>query len=232
MSPTTDFSDSFLLTVHGVRSDNAGLAQLRNACQENLPGLLCDSYSYGRVLPFGDITPEISQFIFRSVREKLELVHLKHLSGKNRKLYVVAHSFGTLAVVRAMGMHVPGLRIEGLVLLGSVVPRNFLWDGFVGSGMLACAPLVVVRPFDMVVWRSQIVGGGPSGSRGFIPSGVNLAIETYKSGGHGAYASADGSEIVTMIRDGLGAVPLVTQDSWYQSIGWFRRRWLSVLRFD
>src|SRR6476659_5216576 len=96
------FSDRFLLTVHGVTSDNSGLAKLRAHCEEALPGLACDSFFYGNVVPFRDLTEATADFIFRSVREKIELVVLKNGLRGGRKLFVVAHSFGTLAVVRAL----------------------------------------------------------------------------------------------------------------------------------
>ena len=106
-----DYSDCVLLTIHGVTSDNEGLAKIRTYCQEQLPGLICDSYYYGHVTPFRDLSKAVARAIFQHVRDKIELVYFKYLRDSKRRLYVVAHSFGTLAVIRALEMHIPGVTI-------------------------------------------------------------------------------------------------------------------------
>lgn len=219
----TDFSDRVLLTIHGVTSDNAGLARLRAACEKALPGIIVDSYHYGRVVPFDDLSEAVQHFIFRSIRDKLELVHLKYLKGSNRQLFIVAHSFGTLAVIRALEMHVPGLTITGLVLVGSIVPRYHLWDGLVESRQLAEPPFAVIRPLDRVVRFGRLVGGGESGALGFVATGNKPARESYKSGGHTSYDPDDRDDVIASIRGGIGTVPLVTFDEWKAACGFITR---------
>ena len=214
-----DFSDCVLLTVHGVTSKNEGLANVRAACEKAIPVIKADSYFYGQVVPFDDLSESVQYFIFRAIREKLELVHLKYLKGEKRRLYVVAHSFGTLAVIRALEMHVPGLTISGLVLLGSVVPRPHPWDGLVESGQLAQPPLAIIRPFDSVVKFGRLVGGGESGAKGFVANGTKLAYETYKSGGHTAYDPHDHQDVISYIRDGITAIKLVGFEQWKAGAG-------------
>lgn len=218
-----DFSDCVLLTIHGVTSENQGLANLRAACERALPGIIVDSYFYGEVVPFQDLSEAVQYFIFRSIREKLELVYLKHLKGTNRRLFVVAHSFGTLAVIRALEMHVPHLTVSGLVLLGSIVPRHHPWDGLVESGQLADTPFVIVRRLDRVVRFGTLVGGGASGALGFVSMGNRLAHETFKSGGHTSYDPHDHTDVITYVRDGINAIRLVTFDEWKATCGWFAR---------
>jgi pimeloyl-ACP methyl ester carboxylesterase len=142
-------SDKFLLTVHGVNSNNDGLKTLRDRCVQNLQGLLVDSFFYGKVIPFKELTGPVCQFIFRTVRDKLDLINRTYLIPETRKCFIVAHSFGTLAVVRALEMHVPDLKVEALILLGSIVPREYHWDGMVASKCLAGPPLAIVRPCEI-----------------------------------------------------------------------------------
>jgi hypothetical protein len=217
------FDDRFLLTVHGVTSDNSGLARLRSRCEESLPGLVSDSYFYGSVIPFRDLTEATSWFIFRAVREKLELVYLKYIADTGRRLFVVAHSFGTLAVIRALEMHVPGLSIEGLVLLGSIVPQYHLWDGLMQTGQLLNPPLAIIRPFDRVVRHGRWVGGGESGALGFIANGMTRPLETYKLGGHTAYFPNDNGDVITMLRAGVGAVELMSYENWKTKLSFFQK---------
>lgn len=218
-----DYSDCVLLTIHGVTSTNDGLARLRVRCEKALPGIICDSYFYGEVVPFRDLSEEVQHFISRSIRDKLELVALKYLTDSSRRLFIVAHSFGTLALIRALQMHVPGLTVDGLILLGSVVPRLQPWDGLVESGQLAQPPFAIVRPLDRVVRFGRLVGGGESGAKGFIAMGRHLALETYKNGGHTAYYPDDCDDVITCIRDGLASTPAVAFDEWRDRAGAFRR---------
>src|SRR5688572_6697498 len=74
---TTDYSDCILLTIHGVTSDNEGLANLRAYCEEQLPGIICDSYYYGHVVPFSDLSEAVTHAIFQAIRDKIELIYWK-----------------------------------------------------------------------------------------------------------------------------------------------------------
>ena len=85
-----DYSDCVLLTIHGVTSDNEGLANVRTYCEEQLPGIICDSYYYGHVTPFMDLSAAVAGAISQHVRDKIDLVYFKHLRGTERRLYVVA----------------------------------------------------------------------------------------------------------------------------------------------
>ena len=200
-------SDKFLLTVHGVNSNNDGLKKVRTTCERELPGIAADSFFFGKVLPFKELTESVRLFVYRTLRDRLEIITAKHITQDGRKCFVVAHSFGTLAIVRALEMQVPHLRIEGLVLLGSVVPPDYYWDGFIQAGTLAGPPLAIVRPFDLIVRKANCIGGGPSGGDGFIANGQHCPLESFKNGGHGAYDRDDVHDIVTAVRDGLAVVP-------------------------
>jgi pimeloyl-ACP methyl ester carboxylesterase len=222
LSSPRSYSDRVLLTIHGIGSENKGLANVRTACEKRLPGLKCDSYYYGKKWPIRDVDADE---IFQHVRERIELVYLKHIIKEGRRLFIVAHSFGTLAVIRALEMHIPGVSIEGLVLLGSIVPCNYRWDGLIENRVLKHPPLVVVRPLDRFVRFAKTVGGrgGASGARGCIATGMYRPLETYKNGGHTSYYPADCDDIVNVIVDGISSVQLVSYDEWLKSCGFWSR---------
>lgn len=218
-----NLSNGFLLTVHGVCSENAGLANLRTYCETQFPGLICDSFYYENIIPYPDLNPAIFSFISRSVREKISLVDLRYIRNHGRKLFIVAHSLGTLAVVKALEMQIPGVQIEGLVLLGSVIPRNQYWDGFVESGQLKFPPLAIIRPLDRVVRLATHVGGDESGARGFIATGVHRPYETFKNGGHTAYDPHDRADVVQAIAQGVQSVKRIPYERWYEQLGFWRK---------
>ncbi len=208
------FSDRFLFTVHGINSTNEGLASLRSSCEASLPGIMCDSFNYGTVLPYKELTTSVGQFVFRTIRGQLELINIKYLQPNNMRCYVVCHSFGTLALVRALEMGVPNLQIEGLILLGSIVPRDYYWDGLINKRCLKYPPLSIVRPFDKVVRSARLVGGGTSGAEGFIATGFHRPREVHKSGGHTSYYPDDTDDVIAAVRYGTGSVPTKDAETW------------------
>jgi hypothetical protein len=208
------YSDRVLLTVHGVMSDNAGLANLRDYCQKRLPGLICESFYYGNLIPARELTPAVRMLVFKSVNLYIRDVANRFLVGTNRKLYIVAHSFGTLATIRALQLWVP-TQTEALVLLGSIVPRDFEWQSLVDFNLLTGPPLAVIRPLDNVVRFARRIDGAPSGAEGFIATGGIIPIQTYKDGGHTAYDPDDRDDVVETIDSGLASVSVQTRDQWY-----------------
>jgi hypothetical protein len=218
-----DYSDRVLLTVHGITSDNSGLARMRDHCENALKGLIVDSFYYGHVIPFKELTEDTSYAVFLALRARLDLAYRDYLQSTNRKLYVAAHSFGTLATVRALEMRISGLSIEGLFLMGSVVPRYYYWDGLIDSGQLRHPPVSVVRPLDRIVRGAFAVGGGSSGASGFIANGRYRPLETFKGGGHTDYWKGDNEDLVTLIRDGPNAVPRTSRDDWISQAGFIEK---------
>lgn len=218
-----DYSDRVLVTIHGVTSDNKGLATLRTHCEKKLPGLIGESFYYGSVVPFKELTEDTAYAVFLAVRDRLELLNDRHIRNQGRKLFIAAHSFGTLAAIRALEMRIPDLAIDGLFLMGSIVPRYYYWDGLIESGQLRTPPLSVVRPLDRVVRAAFAVGGGSSGASGFIANGRHRPLETFKSGGHTAYAENDGDDLVAFIRDGANAVKMCDYAAWIAGISFLEK---------
>jgi alpha-beta hydrolase superfamily lysophospholipase len=157
------------------------------------------------------------ELIFREVQEKIELVWLRHINGNGKKLFVVAHSFGTLAVIRALQMHIPKVPIEGLVLLGSIVPRSHYWDGLIRNGQLRHPPLAIIRPLDLTVRFANKVGGEDSGATGFIANGQYRVRQKYKIGGHTAYFPDDVDDVVTVLKSGVTSVQSNSYQDWKRS---------------
>lgn len=223
-------NDKFLLTVPGVNSINDGFAALRTRCETTLPGIKVDSFFFGRVLPFKELTDSVRQFIYRTLRDRLQIITDTYLVPEKRRCYIVAHSFGTLAAVRALEMHVRDLNVDGLILLGSIVPRDYYWDGLVSSGRLSGPPVAVIRPFDLIVRRAHLISGGSSGSDGFIPTGVHRALESFKNGGHTAYDPDDASDVIVGIEHGLTAIPKKDRLIWLGEQTLLKRLSLAAIR--
>lgn len=234
-APRTSYGDRVLVTIHGVWSDNIGLHRLGEHCKGALPGLTVVYVNYGSTTL--KVQDEETRFtIFNTVRGQFRklLDDLRdkrgYPQGLETKIYVVAHSFGTVALLELLRQPLRALRVERAVLLGSLLSRWTDWEHLVDeASVIAQAPLNIVRPFDLTVKRGGAMGGGLSGTRGFSPMGRYPATDHFKLGGHTAYDAADFADVVSVL-DGKGTLQPVSWDSFHASLGRVRRTVLSAFR--
>lgn len=233
MVPAT--AEKLLITVHGIMSDNDGLARLGVYCNNHVNNFFHWPIYYKFTSPFEILSNEQLEFIFEFVRSQLLVITLGikvQLALKQRNRYpeitLVAHSLGTMATLTAIQKGLPDLKIQNLVLLGSILKRNEVWTGYGAMGILGNDPFNVARPFDRVVQFGKAIGGGLSGTRGFIQTGPFSPKSTFKDGGHTAYDPNDFADIANVMNG--QSCPLVPYDCFHKTLGvwsrsrlWFRR---------
>jgi len=207
-----------LFTVHGVNSDSDKLSRIQDECRTNIPDLNTETCSWQKFFPWRLFDDATATLVKDYVRKSLLLTFRQHSDRGPVKLTVVAHSYGTLAVLKVMQDHLPGLQIGSLVLLGSIIPRDQQWDGFIANRQLSEPPLAIIRPFDWIVRLSRVYNGQASGALGFIPQGMHRPIEIYKHGGHTSYFPADCEDIRNVVLSGVSGVKAVSRDEWFDGL--------------
>lgn len=199
-----------LATIHGILSEGDALRALASDCQRAVPGLQHEDVFWGKhpvqVLFYESIRQSIHRYVW------LELVDIVRRHPQD-EITIVAHSYGSIAFVEAMRDMIVGLQACKVVFVGSIIPREFVWRGWKLSGIVASV-LNVVRPFDLVVSRSVIVGGGYSGTAGFVGG----AVDHYKSGGHSAYYPADVDDVISVINGTFDHKRSVNFAQWWRSL--------------
>lgn len=193
-STTVTADPELLITVHGVLSDNASLAALRAELERRIKHLMGYSVNYGTISPLALLFEQNRKNVFYALRERLRMA-IAHKASPNTKVHVVAHSFGSLALVEALTTWEAKLEADSIILLGSIVPRRQEWDHLVRAKQFGKGPFAFVRPFDGVVPFSFLVGGESSGSRGFSANGRWIASEIWKLGGHTSFMPDDVDDI-------------------------------------
>jgi len=181
-------TERLLASVHGVSSDTRQLHKLTEKVAVKLKYDGTFAINYGQQRPLKAIDKQTRFLIFRTVSLSLSAAReeSRARTGVDLAIDVIAHSFGTLAVHRALTED--AIAISRLILLGCIVDRWANWDPLVGAKRVRCPPLNIVRPFDMIVRHAHLVGGDRSGSRGFSPQGRCSAIDHFTGGGHNDYA--------------------------------------------
>jgi hypothetical protein len=171
-----------VVLVHGIRTEAPWEEMVRDILEDS-PRRVVVPLRYGRFdalrfwFPLWTRTREIRRILLR-----LQAIHHKHA---DKKLSIVAHSFGTYAIGRIL-RDTPNLVLHRLVLCGSILPRDFRWDHvsnrLQSDVMNECGtkdvwPVIAGR----YTWRC-----GASGTYGFGTGGV---YDRFHAGGHSDYFS-------------------------------------------
>lgn len=214
-----------IVTIHGVSSENDTLNELAEDCIDEVPGLVHEPVPWQQHSPLLLKIGSVRESAFATVRFKLQDVCRRH---PNDDLTIVAHSYGTLLLVRAIGTAIAGLNNAKIVTLGSIIARDHMWDGWLENGTIR-EVVNIARPFDRIVSRSSFLGGGYSGTRGFIKSAINC----FKGGGHSSYYPDDVRDVQAVIQDAFEKGQHIrTHARWLAGLSFWQRVRYRALRLS
>jgi pimeloyl-ACP methyl ester carboxylesterase len=172
-----DAPETVIVLIHGINTAGEWQDRIADRFIEE-HGLRTYPVGYGVVdllrflFPFGT-----RDFFVRTVDEKLRTVKELH-PGAN--VCVVAHSFGTYIITRLLREQAD-LKLDRLLLCGSVVPLAFRWRKVLGQvGLHRIVNEVGTRDVWPVVARAVTFGYGPSGTLGFKYPGVRDRFHDYE----------------------------------------------------
>jgi hypothetical protein len=189
VAPSDFHGRCVVFSVHGIRTNGGWQSVLADVMERS--GIQVRSFSYGN---FG-----LSRFIFSGARRRIaeefsvwfELqvkeLGLEDLRDPELRPSVVAHSFGALVVALALRECV-GLKINKLILSGSIVPCDFEWDALMKRGQVeAVRNEISLRDFWPELVRHLVSDTGASGRHGFAIVGRRLHNQRYSGYGHCDY---------------------------------------------
>lgn len=176
-APVEESSTDVLVLVHGIRTEAAWAEMVATVFQKEFPDLELVPVRYG----YFDAVRFWLPILTRSAPVSRLARELRAIRA--RRLFIIAHSFGTYTVGRVLANEAD-IKIDRLVLCGSVLPQDFRWD------------LVAHRIGDRVVndcgihdvWPLLAAGAtwgyGPSGTFGF---GTAKVRDRYHPFGHSGF---------------------------------------------
>ncbi len=152
-----------VITIHGIRSRAAWQKQLSNIAP---PPFRIISYDYGH---FHLLYLTVAQYRRREVEKFANwfFEEMKKRRDKSRLPSIIAHSFGTYIIATALDKY-PSIKIDKLILCGSVLPIEFDWQKLISRDQISCIRNEYSRDdiwvrFPWIVSRSM----GKSGAVGF-----------------------------------------------------------------
>lgn len=190
-------------------------------------------YKYGRILFSPILLIRQRRYVEQLANRLRELQSEMQEHGYGGRPDVIAHSFGTWLVSRAL-LHEPKIQLGRVILTGSIVPPDFDWFSLIQEERVE-AVLCHYGRRDLPVRISQFVipGSGPSGFRGFNDNDT-VAHLCEASFGHSDYFIGENidevmsgvwSSFLTLPNEQLSSISLVHsghsadwQASWWQWI--------------
>lgn len=171
-------SPTWVLTLHGIRTRGAWQKNLVPAL--NSAGFNTVPLDYGFFWALQLLLPCLRAHKVEWFRQE----YTRHVMEKGAVPSIVAHSFGTYIVARALARY-PEIRFERIIFAGSIVPRDFPWAEHIPSQVTA----LLNDCGDHDIWSAvapwMIRDAGRSGKSGFLDIADGKVINrTRSSFGH------------------------------------------------
>jgi len=175
--------DRLLITVHGIRTYGKWQASLQRAMRTTSREFDFVDVKYGF---FDLLSFSIPLLRLRKAREAaLQLINAINNSSE-KKIYIVAHSFGTLVVSEALKMSTPAKKISRIIFCGSPISHKSDLSHIQKSTEFLvndCGSSDAV----LILARVALWGLGDAGRVGFNNSNSSKFINRHFRGGHSLY---------------------------------------------
>jgi pimeloyl-ACP methyl ester carboxylesterase len=162
---------SHVISLHGIRTRGVWQKILTRAMGNAFSH---DPWDYGWFAFFKLIRPGQREREIENFRDEY---HLKY-GDRGIVPSVIAHSFGTYIVARAMEKY-PDIRFDQMILCGSILPPDFQWSGFDDTRFARMLHDYGGRDFWAKVVEWVVPDAGPSGSKGFKDPAGGRIIERH-----------------------------------------------------
>lgn len=149
------------------------------------------------------------------------------------RLDIVAHSFGTFIVARALLKAPPDspLRVRNLILCGSVLPERFRWGRLLRDRVDRVINECGIRDVPLIASQMFVYGTGMAGKVGFPGGNNDRFCNRYYDFGHGGYFLGGFMERSWVPILAGPERPLEQVDQRPSNPGWRQKLWYTALNF-
>lgn len=176
-------ANKLLITIHGIRTYGKWQELLKRKMEEYSKDFKsCEiKYGYFDLLSFS--IPLLRERKSRQIAARLNNVLSKN---QEREIHVVAHSYGTHILSRALASFDYSKKLKTIILCGSPLPHSHNIDHIVEASELTineCGS----KDFVLVLARTMLLGLGDAGRVGFTREQSEEFMNRYYVGGHSMY---------------------------------------------
>jgi pimeloyl-ACP methyl ester carboxylesterase len=218
-----------VVLIHGIRTQ-ASWAEMIASVFKSKTDALVQPIRYGYFSALGFLSPLFTRtFPIKRITRELQDIRA---DNPNAKISVIAHSFGTYALLNVLKD--PAIRLHRIVLCGSIVPTSFRRAQF--KAQLDDSPILNdcgTHDIWPVLAQSLTWGYGATGTFGFGTFGVH---DRFNKFGHSDYFDANFVETywVPFISDGT-ILPTDwekvrrTPPAWQSILAWLPLQWIFLI---
>lgn len=175
---------SILITIHGIRTSGDWQEDLKQELSSFSPNFDFYSIKYGFFSLFSFILPFMREKKFNDINNKINQIIL---DNEDKKIYVIAHSFGTYLIAKFLLQFDLDKKIELVIFSGSVLNKNFLiqnnFDKKVNKIINDCGN----SDYVLIINKIFVWGFSDAGRIGFTNANSPSFCNRYFKGGHSLY---------------------------------------------
>ncbi|MFA7090717.1 MAG: response regulator [Arcobacteraceae bacterium] len=179
-------TDKLLLSFHGIRTFGLWQDKLEELVKRKANNFAFEQLKYNYFTLFFFFIPYIRKRVIKELKKDFERILSQN---SDKKIYIVSHSFGTYVAVKLLEKTSMNMKIETLVLSGSVLPDNYnlstILDKNVNKIINDCAR----NDFILILCKLFIPSFSDAGRIGFIGRTNNESemLNRFYRGGHSVY---------------------------------------------
>jgi hypothetical protein len=183
-----------VVSIHGIMTKGKNLHRVMGKIQQKFPDYHYTEVKYGYTNAILNYAPWARNLTRDYVAFRLSCLSYKY---RNAKIIVIAHSNGTYALGNALEKWYEngGMRIGMIILVGSVIKRNFDWYKYRD---ISVVNIIATRDWVSLISR-WTYGMGQSGIKGFKTSFPNVMEYKFKMG-HTGYVTKALDTIIDSIK--------------------------------
>lgn len=175
--------DAVLISIHGIRTYGHWQSKLSEEVTQYSRSFESVEIKYGFFDIFSFVIPMLRN---RSVRKVSRRLVTKLETVKEKEIYLVAHSFGTLILSTALKSWSARQKIKGVILCGSPLAHDTNIDHIISASEMTVNDCGT-RDFVLIAARMLLLGLGDAGRVGFNTENSPNFRNRYFSGGHSLY---------------------------------------------
>lgn len=175
---------SILITLHGIRTKGEWQKDIKSHVSKYSNNFEFFSIQYGFFSLFSFLLPFARRFTLKNVNLHIDKVITEN---QNKKIYIIAHSFGAYLITNYLSQYTDKNKIELLILSGSVLHQNSLKKYDLQSKAKKIINDCGIQDKVLIANKVFVWGLGDSGRIGLTTANSSTICNRYFEGGHSLY---------------------------------------------
>jgi CheY-like chemotaxis protein len=180
-------SDYLCITIHGIESTGGWQETLQESFKAHTNKIVFQNYDYGVFTLFSFMIPFLRLKVVSKFAKDFQATLVEN---KDKKIIIIAHSFGTYIAVRAIEKLIKNkfeLEIETIILCGSVLKKTQQFSTIIENTGARVINECGIGDKILLLSEFFVPNTGMAGRVGFLGLNTDSFRNRFHSGGHSLY---------------------------------------------